>query len=41
MKRKLMVIVVLGAFLSVATAAFAHHSFAATYLEDQKVTIKG
>lgn len=29
------------AVLAASTAAQAHHSFAATYLEDQKVTIEG
>jgi hypothetical protein len=40
MKRLLVVLLVAGAGV-LGTNAFAHHSFAATYLEDQTVTIEG
>jgi len=40
MKRLLVVLVVAAAAL-VGSRAYAHHSFAATYLEDQTVTIEG
>ncbi len=40
MKRFLVVLIVTGAFVFGARAS-AHHSFAATYLEDQSVTIEG
>ena len=40
MKRYLVVLLVAGAFVARAQA-YAHHSFAATYLEDQSVTIEG
>ncbi len=40
MKRLLVVLLVAGSF-ALGTAAYAHHSFAATYLEDQSVTIEG
>ena len=40
MKRLLVVLLVAGA-CALATTAYAHHSFAATYLEDQSVTIEG
>lgn len=40
MKSKLLVLLFLGAtFMGVR--AYAHHSFAATYFEDKKVTIEG
>ena len=41
MKRLLVVLLVAGACALVGTKAYAHHSFAATYLEDQSVTIEG
>jgi hypothetical protein len=40
MKRLLVVVLVAGA-CSLGSQAYAHHSFAATYLEDQTVTIEG
>ena len=42
MKHKIVLFAVLaaGAFLA-SEPAYAHHSFAATYFEDQKVTIEG
>ena len=40
MKRYLVVLLAVGAFV-VGAQAYAHHSFAATYLEDQTVTIEG
>ena len=40
MKRYLVVLVVLGA-CAFGSQAFAHHSFSATYLETQSVTIEG
>jgi hypothetical protein len=40
MKRYLMVLLVAGA-CAFARPAFAHHSFSATYLETQSVTIEG
>ena len=40
MKRLLVVLLVAGT-CAVGSTAYAHHSFAATYLEDQKVTIEG
>lgn len=40
MKRYLVVLFVAAAML-VGVRAYAHHSFAATYLEDQTVTIEG
>ena len=40
MKRLLVVVLVAGA-CALSTRAYAHHSFAATYLEDQTVTIEG
>jgi hypothetical protein len=42
MKRVLVVLIMVAAVLAAATPrASAHHSFAATYLEDQSVTIEG
>ena len=42
MKRLLVVLLVAGAFsFALGAKAYAHHSFAATYLEDQTVTIEG
>lgn len=41
MKRLLVVLLVAGACAIGARATLAHHSFAATYLEDQSVTIEG
>jgi len=40
MKRHLLFLLVIGAAAS-ATPALAHHSFSATYLETQSVTIEG
>lgn len=40
MKSRLMVLVVLVAFIS-GVAAYAHHSFAGSYVEDKIVTIEG
>ena len=40
MKRYLVGLLVAGAF-ALGAQAYAHHSFAATYLEDQSVTIEG
>ena len=40
MKRLLVVLLVAGS-CALGTAAYAHHSFAATYLEDQTVTVEG
>ncbi|HEX9834830.1 MAG TPA: DUF6152 family protein [Mycobacterium sp.] len=41
MKRLLVVLLVAGAFAAGARGTFAHHSFSATYLEGQSVTIEG
>jgi hypothetical protein len=42
MKRYLVVLsVVLAAIVGVGTTLFAHHSFAATYREDESITIQG
>ena len=40
MKRTLIVLIAVAASL-VAARAWAHHSFAATYIESQKVTVEG
>ena len=40
MKRSLAILLVAGAF-AIGAQAFAHHSFAATYLEDQETSIEG
>ena len=40
MKRKLLFLLMAAAFVF-AAAAYAHHSFAATYFEDQTVTVEG
>jgi Family of unknown function (DUF6152) len=40
MKRKLLFLLMAAAFIF-AAAAYAHHSFAATYFEDQTVTVEG
>jgi hypothetical protein len=40
MKRGLIVLLIAGAF-ALGAQAYAHHSFAATYLEDQTVTVEG
>ena len=40
MKRKMLFLLMAGVFVFGATA-YAHHSFAATYFEDQSVTIEG
>jgi hypothetical protein len=41
MKRHLMIVGLLGAVLACAVQVYAHHSFTATYFEDQKVKIEG
>ncbi len=41
MKRILAVLLVVAAFAAIGGGADAHHSFSATYLEDQSVTIEG
>ena len=41
MKRHLVILLVVAAASFAGARAFAHHSFAATYLEDQSVTIEG
>ena len=41
MRRFLVAFAAAGAWLLAAQAAYAHHSFAATYLEDKTVTIEG
>jgi len=41
MKRLLVALLVAGACAFAATQASAHHSFAATYIEDKAVTIEG
>ena len=41
MKRRLAVLLVAGAFAAIGGRAYGHHSFSATYLEDQSVTIEG
>jgi len=41
MKNTLLVLLVVVGALAVGTRAYAHHSFAATYFEDQKVTVEG
>ncbi len=40
MKRKLLVLVFAGVTV-LGVRAYAHHSFASTYLEDQKMTVEG
>ena len=40
MKRKVLTLVFAGATL-LGVRAYAHHSFAATYFEDKKVTVEG
>jgi hypothetical protein len=41
MKRMLLgLVIAVGAFMT-AAPAFAHHSFAATYFEDKKMTVEG
>jgi hypothetical protein len=41
MKRLLVALAAAGACAGLATQASAHHSFAATYIEDKSVTIEG
>jgi Family of unknown function (DUF6152) len=41
MKRYLVILLVAAASVAAGARASAHHSFAATYLEDQSVTIEG
>ena len=41
MKRLLVVVLAAGTCVLGTTKAYAHHSFAATYVEDQSVTIEG
>ena len=40
MKRTLVMLLVAGA-MTLGVRAYAHHSFAATYLEDQEMSIEG
>lgn len=40
MKRKLLVLVFAGV-TALGVRAYAHHSFASTYVEDQKITVEG
>jgi hypothetical protein len=40
MKTRLLVLLIAGA-LAPAVRTYAHHSFAATYFEDKKVTVEG
>ena len=40
MKRKLLALVFAGVTV-LGVSAYAHHSFAATYFEDKKVTVEG
>ena len=39
--RRLLVVLLVATAALVGSRAYAHHSFAATYLEDQNVTIEG
>jgi hypothetical protein len=39
--RRYLVVLLVGAAALVGAQAYAHHSFAATYLEDQTVTVEG
>ena len=39
--RRLLVVLLVATAALVSSRAYAHHSFAATYLEDQTVTIEG
>jgi hypothetical protein len=41
MKRKLSILVFAATTFTYGTLAYAHHSFAATYLEDQTIKIEG
>lgn len=41
MKRCLLVVLLAAGALAFGSRAYAHHSFAATYLEDKSVTIEG
>jgi exonuclease VII large subunit len=41
MTRRLLTVMLAGASLVAGAQAFAHHSFAATYFEGQKITIEG
>ena len=41
MKRNLVSVLLLGSVLACAVHVYAHHSFTATYFEDQKVKIEG
>ena len=41
MKSTLLALLILASALVFVNQAYAHHSFAATYFEDQKITIEG
>jgi len=41
MKYTMLVLLIAGAVILGVPAAYAHHSFAATYFEDKTVTIEG
>jgi uncharacterized protein DUF6152 len=41
MRQKLLALLIAGAAFVGVQAAYAHHSFAATYFEDKKVTVEG
>lgn len=41
MKGKLIILIVVGAFLCGGVAAYAHHSFASTYQEGETIQIEG
>lgn len=41
MKNKLFALMIAGGLSLNGVRAYAHHSFAATYLDDQKVTVRG
>ena len=41
MKRRLAILAAAAGLLLAAVPVFAHHSFAATYFEDQRVTVEG
>jgi hypothetical protein len=41
MKSRFVVLIVLAAFAASGVAAYAHHSFAGTYVEDKLMTIEG
>ena len=41
MKNNLFALMIAGGLSLIGVRAYAHHSFAATYLDDQKVTVHG